>query len=284
MGKTAYLNGQLVASEEARVSVTDRGFLYGDGLFETMRTYNGTPFLVGTHIDRLLWGAEKIGLSVKRSKEELKKAVAETVRANDLQDAVIRLTVTRGEATERLKVSPDSESTIVITCDELKQIPSSHYDRGVDVISVTDTRSDLALIKSLNYLPNALAKHEADKKGAFEAVFVTKKGFVTEGATSNVFTVLDGILITPPLVEKVLPGITREVVKTLANQEGIQLNEDAIIVDEIKDAEEVFITNQLIEIVPVRSFDGETIGTDCPGFVTERISKAYRRFVRERSS
>jgi D-amino acid aminotransferase len=284
MGKTAYLNGRLVPSEEACVSVLDRGFLYGDGLFETMRTYNGTPFLVGTHIDRLLWGAAKIGLELKVSKDELKKAVYDTVKANGFGDAVIRLTVTRGIAAERLKVSPDMKPTIVITCDELKDIAASHYDRGVDVISVTDTRSDLALIKSLNYLPNALAKHEADKKGAFEAVFVTKKGFVTEGATSNVFAVLDGILITPPLVEKVLPGITREVVKTLATKEDIRFNEDAIIVDEIKDAEEVFITNQMIEIVPVRSFDGDAIGNDCPGHITDRISNAYRRFIRERSS
>ncbi len=283
MGKTAYVNGRMVPSEEARVSVTDRGFLYGDGLFETLRTYNGKPFLVGTHIDRLLWGAGKIDLDIKRSKDELKKAVNDTVGANGYNESAIRLTVTRGEAKERLKVSPDIEPTVIITCDELNGLPSSHYDRGVDVISVTDTRSDLALIKSLNYLPNALAKHEADRKGAFESVFVTKKGFVTEGATSNVFAVLDGILITPPLVEKVLPGITREVVKTLTEKEGIQLNEDAIIIDEIKDAEEVFITNQLIEIMPVRSFDGETIGTECPGFITDRVLKAYRRFVREHS-
>lgn len=282
MGEIAYVDGQLVENDEATISINDRGFLYGDGLFETIRVYDGKPFLVGSHINRLRWGANKIHMSINRSKETLKKAITDTVNANNMKNALARLTVTRGVSPERIKIRPDAKPTIVITCDEFDGYRDSYYDRGIPVITVTDTRSDFALIKSINFLPNLLAKHKADSEDAFEAIFVTKKGFVMEGSTSNVFIVLDGMLITPPLTERVLPGITREVIKTLTQQEGTILKEDAIISEEMKDAEEVFITNQAMEVMPVSSLDGQIIGDGRPGPITQKLSMAYRCFIREK--
>ncbi len=282
MGEIAYVDGQLVENDKATISINDRGFLYGDGLFETIRVYDGKPFLVGSHINRLHWGANKIHMSINRSKETLKKAITDTVNANNMKNALARLTVTRGVSPERIKIRPDAKPTIVITCDEFDGYRDSYYDRGIPVITVTDTRSDFALVKSINFLPNLLAKHKADSEDAFEAIFVTKKGFVMEGSTSNVFIVLDGMLITPPLTERVLPGITREVIKTLTQQEGIILKEDAIISEEMKDAEEVFITNQAMEVMPVSSLDGKIIGDGRPGPITQKLSMAYRCFIREK--
>lgn len=279
MGEIIYLNGELVPAFRAQISVLDRGLLYGDGLFETMRVYSGTPFYVDAHLDRLFWGAKKLRMELKLSRDHLKQAVYDTIQANDGGESIVRLTVTRGIATERMKISPDAKPTIVITCDDFKGYPSYHYTSGVDVVTVTDSRSDLAMVKSLNFLPNVLAKHEAEAKGAFEALFVTRRGFVTEGSTSNVFAVLDGVLITPPVGEKILPGITRELVLMLARKSNMQCKEDAIMHEEIADAEEMFLTSSTMEIMPVATVDGKDISHGHPGRITRELRQKYRELV-----
>jgi branched-chain amino acid aminotransferase len=276
VGEIVYLNGELVPTVRAQISVLDRGLLYGDGLFETIRVYNGTPFYLDAHLDRLFWGAKKLKMEIKLSKDHLKQAVYDTIQANDERDSIVRLTLTRGIATERMKISRDAKPTIIITCDDFKGYPSYFYTSGVDVITVTDSRSDLAMVKSLNFLPNVLAKHDAEVKGAFEALFVTRRGFVTEGSTSNVFAVLDGVLITPPLSEKILPGITRELVLMLARKSNMQCKEDAIMYEEISDAEEMFLTNSTTEIMPVATVDGKDIAHGHPGHMTRELHQKYK--------
>lgn len=276
MGEITYVNGELKSTSEALISVQDRGLLYGDGLFETIRTYRKKPFQLEAHLDRLFWGARKIKMELKLSQAHLKQAILDTIEANDYPEAVVRLTVTRGIASERMKVSPDTKPTVIITCDKFKGYPRYYYESGADVITVTDTRGDLAMVKCLNFLPNALAKYEADRKGAFEAIFATRRGFVTEGAVSNIFVVLDGILITPPVGERVLPGITREIVLSLAKKDGLSTKEDAIMKEELPDAQEIFLTNSLIEIMPVTTLDGNMVGDGHPGPIAKKLHSDYK--------
>lgn len=279
MGEIVYLNGELVPRAQAQISVLDRGLLYGDGLFETIRAYNRKPFYVDAHLDRLFWGAKKLKMEIKLSKDHLKQAVYDTIQANDERDSIVRLTLTRGITRERMKISRDAKPTVIITCDDFKGYPSYFYTSGADVITVTDSRSDLAMVKSLNLLPNVLAKYEAELKGAFEALFVTRRGFVTEGSTSNVFVVLDGALITPPLGEKILPGITRELVLMLARKSNMQCKEDAIMYEEIGDAEEMFLTSSTMEIMPVATVDGKDIAHGHPGRITRELHQKYRELI-----
>lgn len=276
MGEIAYVNGRLTDVGEASVSVQDRGLLYGDGLFETIRVYGKRPFQLDAHIDRLSWGARKIQLDLKISQTELKRAVLETIRANEYPEAVARLTVTRGLTTERMKITPGAKQTIIVTVDEFTGYPRHHYESGVEVVTVTDGRGEFAMVKSLNFLSNVLARHEADGRGAFEALLVTRRGFVMEGAVSNCFLLLDGILITPPVGERVMPGITRELVLDLARKNGISAKEDSIMNEELEDAEEMFMTNSLMEVMPVTKLDGHPVGNGSVGRVTQSLQRAYK--------
>lgn len=278
MGEITYVNGELLATADASISVLDRGLLCGDGVFEVIRTYQGTPFLVGEHIERLTWSARKIKFTTSVAPEVIRGAVDRVAEANGYPESLIRIVLTRGAGKPG---EPSGRSTLIVLCDELKGYPAEYYDRGVATVSVIDNASELSMVNSLNQLPNALAVFEATAKHAFEAVFVTKKGFVTQGAASHVFVVLDGILITPPL-ERVVPGITREIVKSLAERDGITVKDDAVIAEELGDAEEAFLTSQLMELMPVATFDGGTIGAGAPGPVTHRLSQVYRRFIREK--
>ncbi len=280
MGELSYVNGQLVSRDEAVISVGDRGFLYGDGLFEIIRAYGGRPFQLKAHVDRLSWGARKIGFDLGASVDTLRQACLDTLAANEYKDAMIRLVVTRGMLAESNNLSLAAKPSIIVTCDEFSGYSASLYDDGVDIITVTDARSDLAMINTLNFLPNLIAKKEAEQRQAFEALLVTKKGFVTSGAMSNVFAVLDGILLTPPVGERVPPGITREAVLSIVRGEGIPFKEDGLINNEIIDAEEIFLTGTLAEVMPVVAIDGRSIGNGAAGAQTRRILKAYKLMTR----
>jgi branched-chain amino acid aminotransferase len=214
------------------------------------------------------------------SLDSLRQACLDTLKANEYKEALLRLVVTRGVLADPLKISATAKPTVFVTCDEFAGYPAHHYEDGVGVISVTDTRSDYAMVSTLNCLPNLLAKKEAEDKRAFDALMVTPKGFVTAGATTNVFAILDGILITPPIGDKVPPGITREAVLSIARREGISGKEDAIINDEINDAEEIFLTGTLAEVMPVVSIDSTPVGAGVPGVQTLRLMRAYKLMTR----
>ncbi len=280
MGEVSFVNGQLVAPDDAHVSVADRGLLFGDGLYEIIRVYGGRPFQLNAHVERLGWGARKIGFELGVSLDTLRRACLDTLAANESKEATIRLIVTRGDFADPQRVSATAKPSVIVTCDEFTGYPDSFYDRGVDVVNVIDGRSDLAMINTLNCLPNVMAKKEAEAKRAFEALLVTKKGFVMSGSQSNIFAVLDGILLTPPVGERVPPGITREAVLEISRREGISCKEDAILNDEIGDAEEIFLTGTLMEVMPVAAIDGHPVGSGAPGNQTARIVKAFKLMAR----
>lgn len=280
MGDVSFINGQLVQQQDAAISVIDRGFLFGEGLYEVVRVYGGRPFQLNAHVERLGWGARKIGFDLGVSLDSLRQACLDTLAANEMKEAVLRLVVTRGELADMHKISSTAKASVIVTCDGFSGYPENTYDRGVDVVNITDGRSDLAMINTLNCLPNILAKREAEKKRSFEALLVTKKGFVMSGTQSNVFAVLDGILLTPPVGERVPPGITREAVLSIVRKEGISCKEDALMNEEIGDAEEMFLTGTLMEVMPVASIDGRLVGSGSPGHQTRRIMKAFKLMAR----
>ncbi len=280
MGDVSYVNGQLVAQDEAFVSVTDRGFLFGDGLYEVIRVYGGFPFQLKAHLQRLGWGARKIGFDLGLSLDTLRQACQDTLEANAFKEAVLRIVVTRGSLADMNRLSATAKPTVTVTCDEFRGYPLDLYDRGVETITVTDGRSDLAMVQTLNCLPNLMARKEAEQKSAFEALLVTRKGFVMSGSSTNVFAVLDGMLLTPPVGDRVPPGITREAVLSAAAKEGVNVKEDAIMNEEVHDAEEFFLTGTLCEVVPVVSINGQPVGDGSPGRQTQRLMKAYKLMTR----
>jgi branched-subunit amino acid aminotransferase/4-amino-4-deoxychorismate lyase len=192
----------------------------------------------------------------------------------------LRVVVTRGALADINRVSSTSKPTVTVTCDEFHGYPINLYESGVETVTVTDGRSDLAMVQTLNCLPNLMARKEAEQKKAFEALLVTKKGFVMSGSSTNVFAILDGILMTPPVGERVPPGITREAVLNAAGKEGVVIKEDAIMNEEVHDAEEFFITGTLCEVVPVISINGQAVGDGLPGRQTQRLMQAYKLMTR----
>jgi D-amino acid aminotransferase len=281
MGEVSFVNGQLVTQEDAAISVLDRGLLFGEGLYEVIRVYGGRPFQLNAHIERLGWGARKIGFDLGVSLDSLRQACLDTLAANEAKEAVLRLVVTRGDLADMHKISSISKAGVMVTCDDFSGYQEGLYERGVDVICATDGRSDLAMINTISCLPNIMAKREAEKKRAFEALLVTKKGFVMSGTQSNVFAILDGLLLTPPVGDRVPPGITREAVLSIVKKEGISCKEDALMNEEVGDAEEMFITGTLMEVMPVASIDGRPVGHGSPGPQTRRIMKAFKLMARD---
>jgi branched-chain amino acid aminotransferase len=276
-----YLNDRLVGEGEAVVSVFDHGFLYGDGIYETMRAYDGVVFKLDEHIKRLGRSAALIELDLKRDDESIKRAVYETLSANGLREAYIRLTVSRGQGPLGLDPALCEEPTFVIMASEFREYPKSYYEEGL-MITVARTRRNLSealdpRIKSLNFLNNILAKVEAKRAGAFEALMLNHRGFITECTISNVFFVGKGVLKTPSVGCGILDGITRAVVMEFAKGEGIPVEEGEYTVDDILSADEVFLTNSTLEVVPVSEIDGRGFGV---GEVTARLGALYKEEVR----
>lgn len=273
-----YLNGELLPLSEAKVSVLDRGFLYGDGLFETIRVYRGKPFLFEAHLARLFQGAKRIKLKLGLSRRELRQAIEHLLKANQLLEAVLRLTVTRGLGeVGRLSFSLDAQPTVTIVARPFKPYPEKFYRQGVKVIVLPDQRSRLCSLKSLNFLPNLLARQEAEKKKAFEALFVDEKGYLAEGTVSNIFAVFGGKLLTPPVELGLLPGVTRALVLKLARENGIICREEKFTLSAFEKAEEVFLTNTTIEIMPVTRINQLKLGP--VGDVTRFLHEKYQNAV-----
>jgi branched-chain amino acid aminotransferase len=275
-----YLNDRLVAESEAVVSVFDHGFLYGDGIYETMRAYGGVVFRLEEHVRRLERSASLIGLELQRDAASIKRAVYETLSANNLREAYIRLTVSRGSGPLGLDPALCEKPTFLVIAGEFREYPGAYYEEGVKLV-VAGTRRNLreALdprIKSLNFLNNILAKIEAKKAGAFEALMLNHRGMLAECTVSNIFFYGDGVLRTPSVGCGILDGITRGVVIGLAGEGGIPVEEGEYKGDEIYGAEEVFITNSTLEAAPVSMVDGRSYRV---GDVSTRLRGAYKNEV-----
>ena len=284
MGLKIYINGQILPQEDAKISVFDHGLLYGDGVFEGIRAYNGKIFTLEEHLDRLYDSATAISLKIPMTKAELADAIKNTMEANNMKDSYIRLVVTRGVG--KLGLDPNKCATpqIIIITDTIELYPKALYEKGLDIVTVSTIRNHFSAldpkIKSLNYLNNILAKIESIQAGAGEALMLNKDGYVAECAGDNIFIYKNKTLLTPPTSAGILVGITRNVVMKLAAEMEIKVKEELITRYDLYIAEECFLTGTAAEIIPVVKIDGRTIGTGKPGKITSNLLKRYRDLTR----
>ena len=275
-----YMNGDLVAEADAKVSVFDHGLLYGDGVFEGIRLYDGCVFRLEAHLKRLERSAKAIMLDLPWSREELSEAVCETCRANGLRDGYVRMVVTRGAGTLGLNPKLCKDPNLIIIADKIQLYPKQYYKEGLKITTVSTRRiSPAALppkIKSLNYLNNVLAKLEAIQGGFMEAVMLNDQGFVAECTGENIFTVKKGIIFTPDTSAGALDGITRQVTIEIAESLKVPLRETNLTTYDLWTAEECFLTGTAAEIVPVTEVDGRKVGDGRPGPVTLRFMEDFR--------
>ena len=280
-----YIDGKLYPKDEAKVSVLDHGFLYGDGVFEGIRAYNGRVFRLEQHLDRLWQGAKTIMLQIPLSREELRKAVLWTLRENKLWDAYIRLVVTRGVGDLGLNPQKCPKPSVIIITDTISLYPQELYERGMEVVSVSTrkNRPDALNpnIKSLNYLNQILGRLEVNREGAPEGIMLNQDGYVAEATADNIFVVLKGVLVTPPAIAGILLGITRDTVLELAIKEGVPTEERLFSLHTLYNGDECFLTGTGAEVVPVVKVDGRTIGAGVPGEITRRIMKGFRELVQQ---
>ncbi len=285
MGISYYIDGKLYPKEEAKVSVLDHGFLYGDGVFEGIRAYNGRVFRLEQHLDRLWQGARTLMLQIPLSRDALRKAVLWTLRENKLRDAYIRLVVTRGVGDLGLDPRKCPRPSVIIITDTISLYPAELYERGMEVVSVSTrkNRTDALNpnIKCLNYLNQILGRLEVNREGAPEGIMLNQDGHVAEATADNIFMVLKGILVTPPAIAGILLGITRETVLELAVKEGIPTEEKLFGLHTLYNSDECFLTGTGAEVVPVVKVDGRTIGAGVPGEMTRRIIKSFRELVQQ---
>lgn len=280
MSEIVYLNGSLIPRSQARISALDYGFLYGFGLFETMRAYGGQVFRLDSHLNRLARSAEILGLPIQAL--NLKGAVRDTIHANKLSDARVRITISIGEGGMVPDPSACTQPTVLIVAGHYKPYPKQVYERGFRAVVSSirrNSQSPLSRLKSANYLENMLAKQEARAAGVDEAICLNEKGLLAEASMSNIFLVNDGVLRTPGEESGILPGITREVVLELASQLGINTFEQDIRLDELFQTQEAFLTNSLMEIMPLTEIDGKPVGSGEPESVTRRLMANYKKLV-----
>jgi len=283
MSLMVYLNGELVPEAEANVSVFDHGVLYGDGVFEGIRVYNGRVFRLQQHLARLYDSARAIMLSVPLTIDELTEATLETCRANELTDGYIRLVVTRGRGDLGLDPRKCHEPTIFIIADSIEFYPEEYYDNGLEVITCATRRnSPDALdpaIKSLNYLNNILAKIETVRAGVPEGIMLSNDGYVAECTGDNIFLVRDDHVVTPPISVGNLRGITRQVGIELLAEMGIETEEELFRLLDVYNAKEMFLTGTAAEIVPVATVDGRPIGDGRPGPLTGKLREKFHELT-----
>ncbi len=279
-----YHNGKFVPKQEARTSIYDHGFLYGDGVFEGIRAYGGRVFRLDEHLDRMYDSAKAIDLKVPISKNEMKKAVIETLKKNGLKDAYIRPIVTRGDGDLGLDPRKCPVPNVFIITQEWGAMYGDLYEKGLTAVTVGIRRNaPEALppnIKSLNYLNNILAKIEANVKGGDEAIMVDVHGNISEGSGDNIFVVKNGRILTPPALNN-LRGITRAATIELSVKGGISVSEINLGLFDIYTADEVFVTGTAAEIAPVTKVDGRSIGDGKPGKITKKLMAEFKELTRK---
>ena len=280
-----YINGQLFDKENATISVYDHGLLYGDGVFEGMRSYGGKVFRLKEHLDRLWNSAKTIWLDIPMSRDDMAKAVNDTLAANQIKDGYIRLVVTRGAGTLGLDPNRCSHPQVIVITDKIELYPEDFYRNGLEIVTASTMRNHPGAlnprIKSLNYLNNILAKIEGLKAGCIEALMLNHKGEVAEATGDNIFLVRGGALQTPPLDAGILEGITRDAVIELARGAGIEVHEMPLTRHDVYIADECFLTGSAAEVIPVVKIDSRTIGAGKPGPITRDLIARFRKLTRE---
>jgi len=278
-----YIDGDFYAKEDAKISVYDHGLLYGDGVFEGIRIYNGSIFRLKEHIKRLYLSAGAILLDIGMTPDEMATAVQQTVLANEKQDGYIRLVVTRGVGNLGLNPFTCKKASVIIIVDDIQLYPEEHYENGISIITSSVRRippdSLDPRIKSLNYLNNILAKTEAIQAGCLEALMLNQQGYVAECTGDNIFYIKDGTLYTPASSQGALQGITRAVVIEAAEKTGIVFQEAATTTYDIYTADECFLTGTAAEMIPVVTVDGRTIGSGTPGNLTQTLKQAFFKSI-----
>lgn len=283
MTQWIYMNGKYVTKEQAQVSVYDHGYLYGDGIFEGIRVYNGNIFHCKEHLDRLYDSAKSIMLNIPLSYQQMQDALVETIQRNELKDGYIRLIVSRGPGDLGLDPTRSPKASVVIIVEQLSIYPEEAYVNGLNTISVS-TRRNIPdainpKIKSLNYLNNILVKIQSNLSGVGEAIMVNSQGFVAEGSSDNIFIIKRGIVYTPPCYCGALEGITRGAIMDICKREGIELREEPFTMHDVYVADEVFFTGTAAEVIAVRQVDGRVIGEGKAGPITTKLLKSFREIV-----
>jgi branched-chain amino acid aminotransferase len=285
MGQIVNIDGTLYAPEDAKISVFDHGFLYGDNIYEALRTYRGKIFLIERHLFRLEASSKLIHLNLPLSANEFKRELERTASAGGNRESYMRLIVTRGQGAITLDMDRSERASFVIIVGPLEPFPRAHYEKGVKVAMVSIRRNDRQSlnprIKSGNLLNNVLAYGQAKSEGAFEGILCNLAGNVTEATSSNVFIVKNSNLITPSLESGLLSGVTRGLVLELAASLRIPIEERDVAPSEMLNCDECFITSTTKGVMPVNQIS-ETQLAEAPGPVTKRIMQAYRQFVDDR--
>ncbi|MFC4713797.1 branched-chain-amino-acid transaminase [Planococcus dechangensis] len=280
-----YMNGEFVKKEDAKVSVYDHGFLYGDGVFEGIRSYNGNVFRLEEHLERLYDSAKSVMLEIPHTFEEMTELVVETLRQNKLKDAYIRLVVSRGVGNLGLDPFSCATPNVIVIAEPLSLFPKALYDSGIEIVSVASrrSRSDVLSpkVKSLNYMNNILVKIEASLAGVSEALMLNDQGYVAEGSADNIFIVRKNKLLTPPGYVGALEGITRNAIMEVAKQKGYQMEEGVFTRHDVYVADEVFLTGTAAEVIAVIKVDGRVIGDGKPGPVTNDLLESFRELVQK---
>ena len=279
-----FIDGKYYSERDAKVSVFDHGLLYGDGVFEGIRAYNGRVFKLKEHIDRLFYSAKAILLDIPMNHAQIMQATVDTIRANKLRDCYVRLLVTRGIGTLGLNPRSCKNPSVIIIAGKIQVYPQELYDRGMDIVTVPTVRNLHSAvnpaIKSLNYLNNILAKIEANNAGVEEAVMLNAEGFVAECTADNLFIIKGGALYTPPLYAGALYGITRGTVMEIAELSGMKVIEKNLTRYDLFCADECFLTGTGAEIMPVIKIDGRSIGTGKPGPQTRKLVAEYHALTK----
>ncbi|MBR2693349.1 MAG: branched-chain-amino-acid transaminase [Thermoguttaceae bacterium] len=285
MSSKIWLDKGLVNEEDAKISVFDHALLYGDGVFEGMRSYSKKVFRLKEHLDRLWESAHSLCIEIPMTKEEMADAVYETLKANDIVDGYIRLVVTRGNGTLGLDAHLCSNPQVIIIARGLSLYSEELYQNGMKLVTASTIRmpsfSMSTRVKSLNYLNNILAKMEAYRAGCEEVLLLNHRGNVAECSGDNIFIVRRGVLLTPPLDACILEGITRNAVLEIAAELGIEAKEQNFTRHDVYVAEECFLTGSAAEVIPVTELDGRVIGSGKAGPLTTKILDAYRALVRK---
>lgn len=284
MSRIIFMNDRLVPEEQAVVSVFDHGLLYGDGVFEGLRSYSGKVFRIDAHLDRLYDSARAICLTIPLAKEAVAKAVNDTLAANGLADGYVRLVVTRGAGSLGLDPNKTKHPQVIVIADTISLYPREFYEKGLRIVTAATQRTHSAAlsprIKSLNYLNNIMAKLEGLQAGCVEALMLNHQGEVAECTGDNVFIVRGGRVLTPPPDAGILEGITRNAVLDLARAAGIDCLEATLVRYDLYTADECFLTGTAAEVIPVVEIDGRRIGSGVPGPVTKRLTDDFYTLVR----
>lgn len=285
MSRKIYMNGELVPQQDAKVSVYDHGLLYGDGVFEGIRSYGGKVFRLQEHVDRLYESARAIQLVIPIPPEKMAADIQLTVRENGIEDGYIRVVITRGAGALGLDINKTSNPQVIIIADTIQLYPKELYDMGLEVVTAATIRNHPSAvnprIKSLNYLNNILAKIEGQQAGCIEALMLNHKGEVAECTGDNIFIVSRGNVLTPPLDAGILEGVTRNVVLQLSREAGYPTREAVLTRHDIYTAQECFLTGTAAEVIPVVKLDSRVIGDGKPGPVFKDLHERFHRVTRQ---